>query len=72
MREIQQLGKSLTRTEMKNLAGGVPPQTLWSCFVDGSWYAQVCRSVQPQGPCHYDAPCEEIGTCHTPFELCVY
>ncbi len=41
MREIQQLGKSLTCTEMKNIAGRVPPQTLWRCFIDGSWYADL-------------------------------
>jgi hypothetical protein len=66
--------KKLERNEMKKCKGGFgPPKTLWRCLVDGSWYANVCYSVQPQAPCGYSQPCTAIGTCPSSWgDYCVY
>ncbi|MFT3827291.1 MAG: hypothetical protein QM731_25410 [Chitinophagaceae bacterium] len=71
MRKIQRSGTLLTRTEMKAINGGTPPQILWKCLIDGYWYAEVCRSEQPQIPCMYDAPCEALGPCEASLETCI-
>jgi len=72
MKKIQQLGHAMTREEMKTVSGGIPPKTLWKCWVDGSWFAQVCYSVQPQPICGYGDSCIAIGSCNALYDLCIY
>jgi hypothetical protein len=64
--------KKLERKEMKKCNGGFgKPKTLWRCFIDNSWYANVCYSAQPQITCGYTLPCAAIGSCNTNMDLCI-
>ncbi|MFT3827292.1 MAG: hypothetical protein QM731_25415 [Chitinophagaceae bacterium] len=73
MKKLQQLGKSLSRTEQKGIAGAGIQRYLWSCLIPDFGYSNVCYSVQPQGPCSYSEPCTSLGVlCFESQDYCVY
>ncbi|MFT3827290.1 MAG: hypothetical protein QM731_25405 [Chitinophagaceae bacterium] len=69
MKKIVQMGKQLSRTEMKNISGGTPlSATSWFCPDPG---ATVCFTSQPQTTCGYAEPCVAVGTCTKFINVCI-
>jgi len=63
-KKILQLGKSLSRTEMKAISGGLTNIIRWSCYEGGNVTQAFinCRAVDPTPYCGYDF-CTAIGYC---------
>lgn len=66
-KNIQQLGKSLTRTEMKNISGGLVNYIRWACYEGGNTTQAFynCRTTDPAPFCGYDF-CTAVGSCLAP------